>query len=619
MENRVSLPQFGMGKTKAPWMAFYLASSLGLVLGAMSLCLAEPTTPEASTNDNQSIESGRAEAGNASASEPGQINIPGIQSAVLTVGKEIQTNVQMINLDSAQGNRKKGNTGGTSAKPKYYLELPSPQKIQGVQNNQDAIPATAGSIPIAPVSTEMAPTGNEAGNLPTPASLTESGQLNAPDPETQPLDLTGNEQAATGTATNMMIRVTLGLMVVLGMLLVFSKKVMPRLLARHPEFFENLKQKQSEPAPLDIPQTIAEKLAEKKAPKKRSLFSVANNQPAKTSVPQQPNTLDLNGKQFSVLSSTAIGKDKDLLLVEIMGRQLVVATTPYTVSLIQDLTGLEAGTEKSSSPTAHTNGVAETLAAEESPTTQLNLLQNPAALPMVTAAPAEENPPLQAVLETFQTLLPEAALPVETEAEPEIEDNWVEAEPSYTEEPSYMEALDTLIPPTERFIIAADLDDLPPETQEPEAIQDARILDARILDDRIQAELTQAEIEPAEFIRPKTNAYASIPTMTELQPLEIADALFETAPPASELPGEAILVASLADESGTLEEVAIQEIEATPVSDPAFDPTQPDEPIDLKDLDTQNSGEPQNKSLQETYAELENSIVLSDYDDVYGY
>jgi hypothetical protein len=39
-----------------------------------------------------------------------------------------------------------------------------------------------------------------------------------------------------------------------------------------------------------------------------------------------------------VITSTSLGADKELHLVEIQGRQLVVATTPYTVTLIKELT-----------------------------------------------------------------------------------------------------------------------------------------------------------------------------------------------------------------------------------------------------------------------------------------
>lgn len=569
MENRFSLPVSASGKVSTPkvstpWMAFYLASSLGLVLGALSISPAEPAPQNP---DKVTIEEPRSENGDVSvipANEPGQVHIPGIQSAVLTVGKEIQTNVQMINLDQTQAtrnNNKKNvntNTASSPSKPKYYLELPAPQKT-GI--TQDAIPATASSIPVAPVSPEIS-------NINSDFNTPEINAPDSPDPEAQPLDLTEGGLPATGTATNMMIRVTLGLMVVLGMLLAFSKKVLPRLMDRHPEFFEKLKQQQVTQAPLDIPQTMAEKLAAKKTPRKLNLFGSRNTQKKAEIAQQQPTQLELNGKQFNVLSSTAIGKDKDLHLVEIMGRQLVVATTPYTVSLIQDLTGVEE-----QSPSNQTSQIEDTF---NIPVTQLNLLENPNHLPQSPVIQAEITDMIQANeldTEDLQGTLPKEAQPIV------FEDDLSEPEEI---EPTFMEALDTLIPQPERIIIAADLDDQPPEVQEP------------------------------EFIRAKSNPYVSIPVMTELQPLECPEPVFSTQPIHSDEP---ILVATLTDETGTLEESPVNEITSQQEADPVSSSADTQEEVYLKYLNKQN----QTTSIQDAYAALESTIVLNDYDDVYGY
>lgn len=568
MENRFSLPVSACGKVSTPkvstpWMAFYLASSLGLVLGALSISPAEPTPTHNQNPEKMTIEEPHSENGDVSATpanEPGQVNIPGIQSAVLTVGKEIQTNVQMINLDQAQATRSKKNSSATTApsssKPKYYLELPAPKKTA---TTQDAIPATAASIPVAPVSPEISNTNSDF-NTP------EINAANSPDPEAQPLDLTEGGLPASGTATNMMIRVTLGLMVVLGMLLAFSKKVLPRLMARHPEFFEKLKQQQGTQAPLDIPQTMAEKLASKKAPRKLSLFGKGNAQKKAEIASQQPAQLELNGKQFNVLSSTAIGKDKDLHLVEIMGRQLVVATTPYTVSLIQDLTGVE-----SHSSSTQTSQIEDTF---NIPVTQLNLLEDPNHLPQSPVIQAEITDMIQAnELDTDETL-PREAQPIV------FEDTASETEDEI--EPTFMEALDTLIPQPDRIIIAADLDDQPPEVQEP------------------------------EFIRAKSNPYASIPVMTELQPLELPEPLFGDQPTH---PNEPVMVSTLTDETGTLEESPVSEIMHNQAADPVSLSADTQEEVYLKYMNNQN----QTASIQDAYAALESTIVLNDYDDVYGY
>jgi hypothetical protein len=567
MENRFSLPVAVSGKVSTPkgstpWMAFYLASSLGLMLGALSLGHAEPAPANSQSSDKMTIEELRSEntdVSATSANEPGQVNIPGIQSAVLTVGKEIQTNVQMINLDQAQAtrNKKSANAATTTSpsKPKYYLELPAPQKATATQ---DAIPATAASIPVAAVSPEI---NNTNSDFNTP----EINASNSPDPEAQPLDLAEGGLPASGTATNMMIRVTLGLMVVLGMLLAFSKKVLPRLMARHPEFFEKLKQQQGTQAPLDIPQTMAEKLASKKAPRKLSLFGKGKAQKKAEIASQQPAQLELNGKQFNVLSSTAIGKDKDLHLVEIMGRQLVVATTPYTVSLIQDLTGVE-----DQSPASQTSRNQDVF---EIPVTQLNLLENPNHLPESPAIQAEITDMIEAHEPGLVETLPKEAQPIV------FEEDWDEPKEI---EPTFMEALDTLIPQPDRIIIAADLDDQPPEIQEP------------------------------EFIRAKSNPYASIPVMTELQPLELPEPLFGND---STHQNEPIMVSTLTDETGTLEETPISETEQAEAIDLVSHAADTEEEVYLKYLNKQN----QTATIQDAYAALESTIVLNDYDDVYGY
>ena len=449
MENRVSLPLAGIGKVKktvtAPWVAFYLASSLGLMLGALSDSLAQTHAPDTRANDFAILELSGNDSSTTNSPAQGQVNIPGIPSAVLTVGKEIQTNVPMINLDDQKNTGKKATqspTAASNAKPKYYLELPASKTKTA---RQAAFPEVANSIPIAATIENTAPTTENTGiEMTSPA---EQSSLAPADPETQPLELNESGPVSSGTATSLMIRVTLGLMAVLGMLLLFSRKVLPGLMNRHPEFFENLKQK-SEQKPLEIPQSMAEKLARKKPPRKQNLLTTCNET---AQALQAPGNVELSGKQFNVLSSTALSKDKDLHLVEIMGRQLVVATTPYTVSLIQDLSSVQPERAEGEEP-------------PEAQTTQLNLLDNPNLLALSSImqpemADSQESgeiaahwEPLEATIPQADSITPEASI----ETALETPETFL----------SYQEALDAIIPEGEHIIIVEDLDDQPPEIQE---------------------------------------------------------------------------------------------------------------------------------------------------------
>lgn len=455
MENRFFGEQPVSSKVSAPWMAFYLASLVGLMLGSLNYTLAEPiTAPQNPVERQISAEPAHA------AQDSGQISIPGTQSAVLTVGREIQTNVEMINRSQPAPHQQKKAAASikpeTEAGKRYYLELPAPKPAAPGQTApivKDAVPATAATVPVAPISEEMATP--QMTELPQPII----NLIPDNDPEALPLDLSGEGSPLSDTATNAMIRITAGLMAVLGLLLVFAKVVLPRLMVRHPEFFENLRRKNEQKlaqGPLDIPKTMAEKLVERKEPRKLNLFG-KREKPAQKQPPAQvniPERMEINGKQFNVLSSTPLGKDKDLHLVEIMGRQLVVATTPYTVSLIQDLTGVDA-------PKPSQDEAPTLLGEPEAPIAQLTLLEN------------LSSSGLSAVETTQEEYANTEAIPVEPQVEAE------------TYQDSFAEALDTLLPRPERMIITED---------SPEDLD-------------IQSPATSE----AEFIRPKGNTYASPP------------------------------------------------------------------------------------------------------------
>ncbi len=139
------------------------------------------------------------------------------------------------------------------------------------------------------------------------------------DPEAQPLDLSGQQQAvAMQGSTGSLMRIAFSLLTVLALFAAFAKLVLPRLMARYPDFFENLQRQDEERGR----RPAFQKPAGPKTESKKTYLE----------------RLNVNGDRFNVLTSTPLGKGKELHLVEIRGRQFVVATTPYTVSLLQDLT-----------------------------------------------------------------------------------------------------------------------------------------------------------------------------------------------------------------------------------------------------------------------------------------
>jgi flagellar biogenesis protein FliO len=181
----------------------------------------------------------------------------------------------------------------------------------------------------------------------------------AKDPESEPLALyQQNHDTAVQTSNNALLRIMVSLLVVLGLFSVFAKLLLPKLVARYPEFFEKLKQQQQE---------RRQKTSEKQAPtgewrpQPKSMRGPMRDLPGlepedritisptfaqsrligktnmKSSKQDNPARFALGGQHFQVVSSVDLGHGKELHLVEVSGRQLVVATTPDAVTLIKDL------------------------------------------------------------------------------------------------------------------------------------------------------------------------------------------------------------------------------------------------------------------------------------------
>lgn len=176
---------------------------------------------------------------------------------------------------------------------------------------------SASTSAVAPVQTTatVSPTTPSSPVVSEP-SLIDDAPANT---DNQPLLLDETQQPkASQTSTNMLIRMTLSLVAVLALMIGFLKWTLPALVERYPAFFNGLKQNQQSQGPTQ------NRLAKTNSKQKQYLEHLSDG-----------NT------RFNVISSTPLGKGRELHLVEIKGRQLVIATTPYTVTLVKDLTELE--------------------------------------------------------------------------------------------------------------------------------------------------------------------------------------------------------------------------------------------------------------------------------------
>lgn len=193
----------------------------------------------------------------------------------------------------------------------------------------------------ADTSTEGQASDDAKGNPAKPSAQPPSeSKANPGDPESQPLNMDENTRAqAVHTSTGSLLRIVLSLLGVLALFVGFVRVVLPRLMDRYPEFFENLKRQSEQKAQRNafFTETGKEQWPLKSDQRRESRFFA----PANSETVSKKNYLErmnMNGDHFNVLTSTSLGKGKELHLVEIRGRQFMVATTPYTVTLLKDLT-----------------------------------------------------------------------------------------------------------------------------------------------------------------------------------------------------------------------------------------------------------------------------------------
>jgi hypothetical protein len=253
---------------------------------------------------------------------------------------------------------------------------PMPERGKATKAAKSASPVSEGQAPLS-MSGEPKPLGPSSGAVenskPELLSGSDSSKSKT-DPESQPLDLSGREhEAAMQTSTGMMLRVTISLVVVLLLLLGFMKRVLPMLMERYPGFFENLKrQNRFGDTPPDEDQDSILGLPRMTRPKARKTSprpEVFHPEPVQPSPKKHYlERIGVGDERFNVITSTSLGKGKELHLVEIRGRQLVVATTPYTVSLIKDLSDPEPGAGSGGIEPA-VSGLLASNASDEAPPT----------------------------------------------------------------------------------------------------------------------------------------------------------------------------------------------------------------------------------------------------------
>jgi flagellar biogenesis protein FliO len=164
-------------------------------------------------------------------------------------------------------------------------------------NPRPSSPVTTGAAASAPAETQnMKPVQPER----QPVSSALRGH-DEEDTENLPLTFDSEQQSAVAHASSgLMMRMVLSLLAVLALFFACIKWLLPGLMARYPALFAR--------------QQTGE------TPFKKGNFTERVN------------------SRFNIITSAPLGKDRELHLVEIQGRQLVIATTPYTVTLIKELT-----------------------------------------------------------------------------------------------------------------------------------------------------------------------------------------------------------------------------------------------------------------------------------------
>lgn len=245
----------------------------------------------------------------------------------------------------------------------------SPAEVSTLAVAEDAPPvdADAGSGIIG----EMPP---EPELPPAPPIIRENLDFNY---SHMPMEVFEAQRKASEEALHQLLwRVFGSLLVVLVLVVAFLKLGLPKLMEKYPGFFEGLKRRhqnrehqgkayKDKPPRKGLKEKSREKPiddlylsgrmpdAHKQAVESRAKTGTVK--PAKTSGLLSPlaklTKKDTGGKrgyleqlgkaddQFQIRTSQPLGKGKELHLVEIRGRQLVIATTPYTVNLITELDG----------------------------------------------------------------------------------------------------------------------------------------------------------------------------------------------------------------------------------------------------------------------------------------
>ncbi|MGE0200358.1 MAG: flagellar biosynthetic protein FliO [Candidatus Melainabacteria bacterium] len=247
-----------------------------------------------------------------------------------------------------------------------YYRAPAPRRpISTVAvKPAPAVPATpAVTADTTPASVAVAP---EDAPMPTPAVLTPEApraQDFGVDEYNVPLNRIAEAQQKSGEASlSMLWRVLGGLALVLVLVVSSLRYGLPWLLARFPALAELGREKQAEKTGQTYLKEKKTALGSKKASAAASVQSSvrAAAKPDEalpetdamrrlkaddaTATHQQPSAMaraaiaGIAGTQdFNIVSKGKLGKEKDLYLVEIGERQLVIATTPYSVSLITEL------------------------------------------------------------------------------------------------------------------------------------------------------------------------------------------------------------------------------------------------------------------------------------------
>lgn len=187
------------------------------------------------------------------------------------------------------------------------IKLPVKEAVSKPAKPAAKPPAQKAAPPVAPeLPDEQLPVANPDDEQ-VPVTATEPALEKIGDEENLPIFLDAEQSQSNGlTPSGLAWRMGIGLLTVLGLFFAFTRWVLPKWA----EKFNR------------TPDESTDLLGLKKL-----------NRPTKPQLPQ-----GWKDARFNVITSSPLGKDKELHLVEIGGHYLILATSPYTVTLIQDLT-----------------------------------------------------------------------------------------------------------------------------------------------------------------------------------------------------------------------------------------------------------------------------------------